>query len=201
MIDNFEIIKSLLSFSDSNDFFMLYIFKRKKDQPEGEKVNSQSVRTIKTYCIHSAEHLEERYEEIKDLCEYFKARTYIHINKQNHKNISLLMMERLAGRIRNNVVNQKGLFDSVVGELHSTEKRWIVDIDVKSRRLIDTLTIYINSLEPINVENKIIAEVPTRNGVHLITSPFRVDTFKHIYPDIDIQKHNPTVLFIPNSIY
>jgi len=31
MIDNIELIKSLLNFEDKGDFYMLYIFKRKKD--------------------------------------------------------------------------------------------------------------------------------------------------------------------------
>jgi hypothetical protein len=51
MIDNINIIKPLLNFEEKGDFYMLYVFKRKKDQPEGEKDNHQSVRTIKTYCI------------------------------------------------------------------------------------------------------------------------------------------------------
>ena len=50
MIDNIELIKPLLNFSDPEDFYMLYVLKRKKDQPEGERDNHQSVRTIKTYC-------------------------------------------------------------------------------------------------------------------------------------------------------
>ena len=75
------------------------------------------------------EYLDERYPEIKQLCEMFNARAYIHVSKLNHKDISLLMMERLAQRIRNGVVNQKGLFDSVAGELKGSEKRWIVDVD------------------------------------------------------------------------
>jgi uncharacterized FlgJ-related protein len=33
MIDNIEIIKTLLNFSEQGDFYMLYVFKRKKDQP------------------------------------------------------------------------------------------------------------------------------------------------------------------------
>jgi hypothetical protein len=41
MIDNIKEIKELLNFSDKNDFYMLYVFKRKKDQPEGERDNHQ----------------------------------------------------------------------------------------------------------------------------------------------------------------
>ena len=46
MINNLELIKPLLNFENPGDFYMLYVFKRKKDQPEGERDNHQSVRTI-----------------------------------------------------------------------------------------------------------------------------------------------------------
>ena len=72
MINNLELIKPLLNFSEQGDFYMLYVFKRKKDQPDGERDNHQSVRTIKTYCIESIDHLERRYSEIKELCEKAK---------------------------------------------------------------------------------------------------------------------------------
>ena len=48
MIDNLEHIKPLLNFESVGDFYMLYVFKRKKDQST-DKANHQSVRTIKTY--------------------------------------------------------------------------------------------------------------------------------------------------------
>jgi hypothetical protein len=108
MIDNLEVIKPLLNFSEKGDFYFLLILKRKKDQPEGERDNHQSVRTIKTYCIDSVEYLEKRYDEIKQLCEMFKARAYIHVQKQNHSDVSLDMLVLLAERIKNGVKNQKG---------------------------------------------------------------------------------------------
>jgi hypothetical protein len=67
MIDNLNLIKPLLNFDDEDDFYMLYVFKRKKDQST-DKANHQSVRTIRSYCIKSVEQLEERYDEIKKLC-------------------------------------------------------------------------------------------------------------------------------------
>jgi len=107
MIDNLEIIKLLLNFENEGDFYMLYVFKRKKDQST-DKANHQSVRTIKTYCIESVNHLEARYDEIKQLCEMFKARAYIHVQKQNHFDVSLNMMVSLAQRIQNGQHNQNG---------------------------------------------------------------------------------------------
>ena len=198
MINNIELIKPLLNYENKGDFYMLYVFKRKKDQPEGERDNHQSVRTIKTYCIESIDHLERRYDEIIQLCEMFKARAYIHVQKQNHFDVSLSMMSALAQRIQNGSNNQKGLFDSVVGQIKTQEKRWIVDIDTKDGRTIFEIEATINICKPEG--NKLIASIPTKSGVHLITERFDVMEFKKHYPNIDIQKKNPTLLYYPNSL-
>ena len=198
MIDNIELIKPLLNFTEKGDFYMLYVFKRKKDQPEGERDNHQSVRTIKTYCIDSLEHLERRYDEVKQLCEMFKARAYSHVQKQNHKDVSLNMLALLAERIRDGVTNQKGLFDSVVGQIKTIEKRWIIDVD-DMKEVSPMMMAYIDhKCKPYG--SKIEAIIPTKNGHHLITKKFDVMKFKEEYPNLDIQKKNPTLLYYPNSL-
>ena len=199
MIDNIKEIKELLNFSDKNDFYMLYVFKRKKDQPEGERDNHQSVRTIKTYCIDSVEHLDKRYDEIKQLCEMFKARAYIHVQKQNHMDVSLDMLALLAERIKNGVKNQKGLFDSVVGQIKTQEKRWIIDVDTTDKKFLRDITMDLMEIQPVG--NKIEKVIKTKNGFHLITGKFNVLEFKEKYPDVEIQKKNPTILYIPKSLY
>jgi hypothetical protein len=198
MIDNIEKIKELLNYEKEGDFYMLYVFKRKKDQPEDEKDNHQSVRTIKTYCIESINHLERRYDEIKQLCEMFKARAYIHVQKQNHFDVSLNMMVALAQRIQDGNHKQKGLFDSVVGQIKTQEKRWIVDIDTKDEEVLLEVMKFVNQCRP--EKNKIYTTIPTKNGYHLITGRFDVMEFKKKYPEIDIQKKNPTLLYLPNTL-
>ena len=178
MIDNLEQIKQLLNFENEGDFYMLYVFKRKKDQPEGERDNHQSVRTIKTYCVESIEYLEKRYDEIKQLCEVFKARAYIHVQKQHR---------------------QQHLFDSIVGQIKTNEKRWIVDVDTKDNKEILNIKLKIDSCQPFG-KDKIIAEIPTKNGYHLITEKFDVMEFAKHFPEIEIQKKNPTLLFLPESL-
>jgi hypothetical protein len=214
MIDNLEKIKPLLNFETDGDFYMLYVLKRKKDQPEGERDNHQSVRTIKSYCIESVEHLEKRYEEIKQLCEMFKARAYIHVQKQNHKDVSLEMLVDLAQRIKNGQHKQQNLFDSVVGQLKTQEKRWIVDIDTDGgvppmvQAFIEyeckpiTMVEFDDAGMPIGYLTgpKIEAIIPTKNGYHLITKRFDSELFGRRYPDIDVQKKNPTMLYYPDSL-
>jgi hypothetical protein len=52
--------------------------------------------------------------------------------------------------------------------------------------------------------NKIYATIPTKNGYHLITGRFDVMNFNKIMSlqgDVpDIQKKNPTLLYLPNSL-
>ena len=205
MIDNIEQIKRLLNFTDEGDFYMLYVFKRKKDQPEDERDNHQSVRTIKSYCVSSIGYLDTRYDEIKQLCEMFKARAYIHVQKQNHKDVSLNMMVALAQRIQDGNHKQQGLFDSVVGQLKTHEKRWIVDIDTKSLSVRNRIINIIENIKPIGVDSKIEEIIPTKNGVHLITKKFDILEFNKkmevgnkTMPDI--QKKNPTLLYYPESL-
>jgi hypothetical protein len=198
MINNIEKIKPLLNFDNEGDFYMLYVFKRKKDQPEGEKDNHQSVRTIRSYCIKSIEQLEKRYDEIMMLCEVFRARAYIHVQKQNHKDVSLEMMVALAQKIRDGQHEQQSLFDSVVGQLKTHEKRWIVDIDTHDLHYIGVVINTIKDIEPKGPKTE--AMIPTPNGVHLITKKFNVMEFEKILPNIDIQKKNPTLLYYPESL-
>ena len=213
MINNLNLIKELLNFDNEGDFYMLYVLKRKKDQTT-DKSNHQSVRTIKTYCIESIDHLEKRYDEVKQLCEIFKARAYIHVQKQNQKDVSLNMMVELAQRIQNGQHNQKGLFDSVVGQLKTSEKRWIIDIDdskVPSPMMIAFIEYECRPITVVKFDDagipighevgpKVEAVIPTKNGHHLITKRFDVMKFKEKYPNIDIQKKNPTLLYLPDSL-
>jgi len=206
MIDNVNLIKKLLNFESEGDFYMLYVLKRKKDQPEGERDNHQSVRTIKTYCVSSIEYLEKRYEEIKQLCEMFKARAYIHVQKQNHKDVSLNMMVALAQRIQDGNLKQQHLFDSVVGQIKTQEKRWVIDIDNVSldnfahNSYYTSMREFINELHKEDGRDTFMTYIKTRSGVHIITQPFNTMRFKERYPDIDIQKKNPTLLYLPNSL-
>jgi hypothetical protein len=198
MIDNINIIKNLLNFEIEGDFYMLYVFKRKKDQPEDERSNHQSVRTIKTYCVDSIEYLDKRYDEIKLLCEVFKARAYIHVQKQNHKDVSLDLMSELVERIKSNSFNQKNIFDSVVGQLKTYEKRWIVDIDNKDDDYVNKIILDISKLKPEG--DKVEHIVPTKNGYHLITKKFDMLNFSKQYPGLDVQTRNPTLLYFPESL-
>ena len=128
----------------------------------------------------------------------FKARAYIHVQKQNHRDVSLEMLSTLAQRIKNGAQVQKGLFESVVGQIKTQEKRWIIDIDTKDKKVLRDVTMNLMEIQPVG--SKVEKVIPTKNGFHLITQKFNVIEFKKLHPDIDIQKKNPTLLYYPNVL-
>lgn len=47
----------------------------------------------------------------------------------------------------------------------------------------------------------IVAEFPTKRGVHLIARPFNLKEFHDTFPDVDVHKNSMgTVLYIPDSL-
>ena len=128
----------------------------------------------------------------------FKARAYIHIQKQNHKDVAMNMITEIVTRIQSGQINQKHVFDSVVGQLKTNEKRWIVDVDNVDLYELKPIMGFIDSLRPEG--EKVEAIISTKSGYHLITKRFDVKAFEKQYPNIDIQKKNPTLLYYPNSL-
>jgi hypothetical protein len=83
---------------------------------------------------------------------------------------------------------------SVCGLYSEGDKTWVVDIDDTGSDYNEMLLL-IDSLQPEG--GKLVTIVQTKNGLHLITKPFNLQDFRAVYPDIDVHKNNPTVLYIP----
>ena len=62
----------------------------------------------------------------------------------------------------------------------------------------DVMSVYTNdidTLEPYSIDTKYITNIPTKSGWHIITTPFNLQQFKEKYPNIDVHKNNPTLLY------
>lgn len=196
MINNFDTIQKLFYFNEANNmFFHLQILRRGKDHPELPAAN----KLIKSYLVRSREHLERLREEIIFLCEHYKARAYINVAGKDFDRLNTLLLAKLADNIhQNNVVNPVHLLNSAVGELKSRRPRWVVDIDDLSEK--EKIRAYIEELTTEQTQYGLYAELPTKSGVHLITIPFNLIKFKRKFPNVDVHKNNPTILYIPESL-
>jgi len=90
--------------------------------------------------------------------------------------------------------------DRACGQGHNAsrnEKTWILDIDeVYSPELEKSLREYIAGVEPDAGEDKMVCEIPSKSGTHIITKPFNLKHFREYFEGIEVHKDNPTNLFI-----
>lgn len=193
MIDNFELITSLLKFPNNDIYYHLQIIRRGKDHPNLPAAN----RTIKAYFITDVNDLNFYKQEIKDLCKFFEARAYINLAPKSIRKTTMLQLKYLAQRTYEDDFQKIWKsWNTCAIKIKGEESRWVVDIDCSLEKMIYWWDIkeYINKkCEPVG--NKIISIIPTKNGNHLITIPFNIKQFKEKYPDIDVHKNNPTLLY------
>lgn len=204
MIDNLEKILPFLQFNSEDDFYYLQILQRKKENPQ---LGSNS-RVIKNYYIRSQQHLLDRYDEIKSLCQFFNARASLRLNKRSFEKVGFKALENIANTMQNREYKHlMKSYDRACGLLNNEKnKKWIVDVDEEDVIWLEQI---INAIQPCEPKgNKILIQLPTKSGIHLITTPFNVQQFKDNFKEelkaykigernIDIHKDNPVNLFIP----
>lgn len=213
MIDNFELIKPMFYFNEANNmFFHCQIVQRAKDH----KPNKVGEGAIKTYFIRSREHLDRVKDEIILLCEHYGARAYINVAGKDFDAMQKLMLMKLARNVTENIIqNPRKILNSAAGELKSRRPLWIVDVDdisimkVIADKLFELyVDIWKKKGSDISVEalkevgyNYIYAQIPTKQGVHLIVRPFNLQSFHKVFPNVDVHKNSMgTLLYYPKSL-
>ena len=214
MVDNFDIIKPLLKFSDHQDFYFLQLLLRKKDGNEVPAGSDNQRRLVRDYHITSPEMLDRLKDEIIATCNETGARAYIRLNKRNYKTIAMAYAQETLEKARKNEEfgNTYNEINSVIGrypEGHKEDKTWLVDIDGvgPDSFLVGHIKDIIARCEPVDTTGglrKVIATIPTRSGTHLITKPFNLQKFNElkkeeieVTSEIAVLKDNPTILYAP----
>lgn len=149
MVDNFDIVRSLMHFELDGDLYFIEVLRRGKDVGEtGEHL-------IRDYHIHSFKQFDELRPEIIAMCDAHKARAYIRLNQRNIEDANIYaQIEMLKEQLTRNQTIRKALrtgntntilhaklnkirsatkvYGSVLG-MYSSESRdtvkWIADID------------------------------------------------------------------------
>ena len=200
-IDNFKLISTLLDFSEPNTFYFVQVLKRKKENPEMKNGS----KTINQYYIYSPEDLEKLREKIVEDCVVNNARAYINPNRLNSESIAIHTVKIIADYIiRREFKSVRNAYATACGNFNAEdEKRWVIDIDEDFLDLKDEIVMLVSYLhaQVKNKSYKIIAEVPTKSGVHLISNPFNLQEFNDkillkFNRKIDINKNSPTILYI-----
>lgn len=194
MINNFAKLNELLYFQNKDDFYLIQILKRRKDNPNMDV----DMRVVDNFFINSEDDFKKKEDRIIEVCNRENARAYLRVNKRNYKKVALQSLKKLTEYIiSENYSAAKSAFLSAAGEFHSQENKiWIVDIDTKDENYISSVRDIISRCHcEINVTFGVLMEVPTVAGVHILCYPFNLQRFKSYYPDMDVHKDNPTLLY------
>lgn len=203
-VDNFDKLSKVLRFSEDlggdaagDQFYMVQIMTRTKDT--GEKPH-----IYRTYFCESRAYLLDHEKDIKTLCEMFNARAYIAVNPSSYKTCAIKMFKELAEIVENESYKKiLSLPETCAGKYTcgGDYKLWIVDLDdIKTE---EEAAPYIEEVEKAyelgHSRGKEIHWIPTVNGSHILVSPFDMRDFKAKFPNIEIHKDNPTILYYGDS--
>lgn len=192
MIDNFKQVRSMLAFNTPNTFYFVQVIKRRKDNPGLPRDEKK----ICEYSIYSLEEFDKREVQIKEEADDNNARVYIHLTTRDAYKIALKTLLLIGEHIDTGSPKAaRYAYASACGRYPDKKNGaiWLIDVDVKENSFVQEM---LDLLSTLSV--KIYDVLPTKNGSHIITSPFRRGVFKSKYPDIGIQTDALSLLYMPD---
>jgi hypothetical protein len=191
-VSNIQKIRNFIDFKE-NSFYFVQVIKRRKENPEMET----GERVLKSFYVDSFEAYDKLTPMMVDLADQNNARVYINLNKRSYEKVCAEMIKYLTDSLINKQYHTARIaFDKVAGRNRSdSEKKWLLDVDIKDKDYLKQIIGYINTLKPEG--DKVYTILETKNGYHIICKPFDPRTLKENFPDIEIKKDNPTILYCP----
>jgi len=209
MTDNFKLYKEYINkidgLPDNNEkgnldkYYVIELMRRGKDNPDMPAANYH----FKNYYIYSWRDLDKYETEIKNVCDLLKLRAYASVNYKLMSQVSLDTLAESARRIAAHDFKKfYNIFESCSGKFVEHKNNiWIVDIDKEDLDMVDIIKDFINDCEPLKIE-KIIFEMPTKSGRHIITRGFNLQDFNGkcvnclgLKKTIDVKKNHLTLLY------
>lgn len=209
MINNFKQIRELLTFDSDDEFYFVQILQRKKDNPGNINGSNNSSRLIKAYYINSLSKFDKLKDEMIFFAKHFNARVGINLNKRSYYKTAFNAMKHMAEQMHNKNFNKVSrAWNTACGVHNGGDKIWLLDVDeITDRQILLTfdypeerrlfyMTGLISKSQPKGTD-KIIANIPSKSGYHLMVKGFDSREFVKQFPEVSIHKNNPTNLFIP----
>lgn len=183
MTDNFKLFEDYVYVStpnrgrtindDPDKYWVVEIIGRGKDR-EGPGQNVH----FKNYYITTISELYRYEHEIKTLCDVFKFRAYISVNYKSYKQVTLNACATYADRIAKHEYKKPyNIFENCSGKyVDHSDRKWIIDLDLGDefeefpKGYVDGLINIMHDCKPEGT--KLFMKFPTKNGLHLIVSPF-----------------------------
>lgn len=195
--DNFNLIADLLEFRYPNDFYLITLFKRKKDQGKDAKYMYRIAShvdynySVKNFYIFSKDDLFKYKDEIIELSGVYNARAYIYLQHKNYEDVFKYAVRNFTD------VLIKGKYDcdydimyySAVDCVKGNQCKYLIDLDEEFLELEDTI------LELVKKYNKEVLVIPSLTGKHIICNELNQYEFMMKFPQIKLHENKPTLLY------
>lgn len=182
----------MFDFTDQSCFYFFQILDRTK------KWNNKN-RCIKSYFIDNLESLLAKREEMIIIANATGSRIYVHPARRSKAKVDLELLAYVATRLKesNDCNKMWRAYESVCGRNKWVEKRWVVDIDSKWLWIVTSVMWVLKKIKPSLSQDDYFL-VPTVKWIHLVTKKwFDLKSFEEEFPNIDVHKNNPTILYAP----
>lgn len=227
IVDNFQKIAGILPEAENprDSMFLIQLVVRHKDGHLGAANGNNRNRTIRSYQINTVEELLKKEKEIKALCDFFRARAYININPKNTVEVLLKQMELINQTLMcmwngDHKIMLRGTLDGALARTGEDDAEF-GDVDPQDLALIQTLAekrhrtwvVDCDDLSTVDdvreriknsrktIKNVIVAEIPTKSGMHFITYPFdHVTAFEGMAEKPDIKRNSYTLLYFNDEV-
>ena len=200
MTDNFNLIRQYLidngipqhNESSLLKHYVVEIVSRGKDNPDMPAAN----RHFKNYYFPCIDKFDRYEPEIKKVCDALRMRAYVSVNYKMYDQVLMdTAAESAARAAAHNYGKPYSVYEHCSGKyVNRKDKKFDVDIDEEQMIFFDNIY--------DELKDKVVIVVPTRTGMHLVTTPFNTLAFENkcinrlgFAPDI---KKNPLTLLYEN---
>lgn len=196
MIDNFNLICNYLPTEPvGNMVYQVMVLVRKKDHPHlTHKNNTQ--RIIYSCIVRTGEALREKKWLLTTLAEIGQARVMINIMPKDLREMCWNVQKTNLEYLQSNQFATKAfrIADTCLGSMKADkpDRLFLWDIDEK-----EELNPFCQAIEAHGAE--IVLVVPTKAGYHVHSKPFNYTKLEG-FDDVVLQKNNPTLLYVPESL-
>ena len=198
MTDNFKLIRQYLidngipQHNESNilKHYVVEIMSRVKDNADMPAAN----RHFKNYYFPCIDKFDRYEPEIKKVCDVLRMRAYVSVNYKMYDQVLMdTAAESAARAAAHNYGKPYSVYEHCSGKyVNRKDKKFVVDIDEEQMIFFDNIY--------DELKDKVVLVVPTRTGMHLVTTPFNTLAFENkcinrlgFAPDI--KKNHLTLLY------
>lgn len=199
MTNNFKLIGEYIdSFGKiySDWFFHISVMIRHKDVEWFPNGKNNNARTIYSINVSSVEELYDQEQLISTMCDSLHARAYINLVPKSYEKAASWALENSVHNYTTK--NYYGLSRSWSRGVDAASIKeyslFLIDIDEPDKHRVDEIKNYINNdLRPLG--DKVVIQVPSKTGIHLLCKKFDTLSFSKQFPNIDVKKNAMTILY------